>query len=74
MAAAKRKKPAKRKTASRGKEDDGEEDGHRPSQDREEEEIIAKARGSSPRLLYSFSKTIGYEASAGRSSARRAFL
>jgi hypothetical protein len=46
---------------SRGEEVDGEEDGYRPSQDRQEE-IVAKRRGvSAPRLLYSPSKTISYE-------------
>lgn len=44
----------------RGEENDGEKDGHRPSQDRREEEIALQGRGAqSPRLPYSPSKTIG---------------
>ncbi|HXG78359.1 MAG TPA: hypothetical protein VNJ31_03340 [Methyloceanibacter sp.] len=44
-----------------GEENDGEEDGHRSSQDREEKIGLQEARGSTPRLLYFHSKTIGYK-------------
>jgi hypothetical protein len=40
-----------------GEEDDGEEDGHCSSQGRQKEIDISRARGSSPRLPYSPSKT-----------------